>query len=243
MSWSELDRIEATYGSVAEYNRVMEEEYEYDDFGNMVPRKHWEPSEEEIERQQRELEEYNNLLDWLCGETDKDTEEFYQSLKEQEPKREDFGENGYNNYCNASYAYHEVKRDKVMEFIKNKYGLTFNEKVSQFHPEPGTFIISIDVTRSCHILHYSIRDLDYDTFARIFNDLYSLRVSPFFSVQCKDMEDDMMASHVSLGEIRRNYIAGHDGFPTIKELEQQYKEYKEKSTVSMNSIASMMSGE
>ena len=238
----ELERIEAAYGSVAEYNRVMAEEYEYDEYGNLVPREEYEPTEEELQKMHEEHVDFQNMLKYLNGEIDEDSQKLYAEIYSHEPKREDFDD--YNKYVYASYDFGDYKHDKVVEFVEAKYGVKFDVNNNVFKMDIDKFGIEISKSDYGRVYHPALVNMDYDLFSRIFRDLHYFRMSPTFFYQRLDGKGDLYASNVSLGEIRYSYISGQDKYPSMRDLLNEWEKYKNilKTANVMQSIAEKISG-
>ena len=127
---SELDRIERVYGSVAEYNRVMSEEYEYDEFGNLVPREYTEPSEEEIQENQKILDDYRKFIDFLSGDASACAKKVSLDMSKTEPVKSTYA--NYNDYVYACHDWGYKRRIDIMQAMSTEYDVYFEEDVDIF---------------------------------------------------------------------------------------------------------------
>ena len=238
----ELERIEAAYGSVAEYNRVMAEEYEYDEYGNLVPREEYEPTEEELQKMHEEHVDFQNMLKYLSGEIDEDSQKLYAEIYSHEPKREDF--NDYNDYVRAGYKFGDDKYDKVVEIVESKYGVKFDVNNKVFKMDIDKFGIEINHYDCGRVYHPAVINMNYDLFSRIFRDLHYFRMSPTFFYQRLDGKGDLYASNVSLGDIRYSYISGQGKYPSMQDLRNEWEKFKNimRTANVMQSIAEKISG-
>lgn len=238
----ELERIEAAYGSVAEYNRVMSEEYEYDDYGNLVPREEYEPTEEELQKMHEEHVDFQNMLKYLNGDIDEDSQKLYTEIYSHEPKREDFDD--YNEYVRAGYKFGDDKYYKVVEFVEAKYGVKFDVHNNVYRMGIDKFGIEISWSDCGRVYHPALVNMDYDLFSRIFRDLHYFRMSPTFFYQRLDGKGDLYASNVSLGDIRYSYISGQGKYPSMQDLLNEWEKYKNimRTANVMQGIADKISG-
>lgn len=194
-----LESIERNYGSVAEYNRVMEEEYEYDEEGNLVPRKYEEPSEEELKQQAKEQRFYNRKLKVLSGKPSDFAISLKKELDELAPKKEDYSGNDYYYACRdfSSHCTYEV-----IKGIKETYGVELSTEVSPYRLPKGEFAVCIEDRNASPVKHFSARGLSYEQFKAVFRDLRYLGENPTMFFGREGEYHTLILSNSSLGSLR-----------------------------------------
>ena len=201
----ELSRIEGTYGSVAEYNRVQEEEGNYN-----------EPSEEEIASYANKLETFDKKRKILNGEPSayaKMLNELWTEMK--------LSENA------DSYMWREyrsIKATNCVDRIGSYYEKPFSSDVNFFRTTPGTFAIRVEYEDLFGtILSTNVVDLDYESFKNIFRDLDYLNLRPTMSYRLENTADSVILTNIDLGTLRMNDLK-QLGFETEGGLEAEIQE-------------------
>lgn len=215
--YDELARIEANYGCVAEYNRVMEEEYEYDEYGRLVPREYEEPSDEELERQARDSRIYERKLQVLSGVPSEFAVNLKKELNKLAPVREDSNQNDYY-YAQREYASTSTLR--IIDEVEKYYGLKLSKETSPYRLPEGELAISIENVEFCQIFHYSVRGLSYEQFKALFTDLDYLRTYPTMFYGRKGDGNTLILSNSSLGALRYHDLVYY-GFETREGMDEE----------------------
>lgn len=214
-----LEAVERNYGSVAEYNRVMAEEYEYDEFGNLVPREYEEPTEEELEAEAKEHRLYERKLKVLSGTPS----EFAVALKKEldafAPEKGEYPSNS-NDYYYACREYSSKATLRIVDEINAHYGIELGRDVNPYRLPEGEFAISIDYHDFGRIYHYSVRGLSYEQFKAIFRDLHYLGKSPTMFLGRKGETNTLILSNSSLGSLRHADLV-HYGFETYADMDAE----------------------
>ena len=188
----DLSRIEATYGSVAEYNRVMYEENFMD--------QDYEPSEEEMIDSDIQMAIYNAKIEYLNGVPSEFVKDLKKEWDEKSPKEENFETNSQ--YINAGYDYSRDKKLDIIDKVSRFYNVEYSEDATRFY-SPGLkkFGISVEYIDIGHIKHKFIGGLDYDTFKNVFRDFHYSGLHPTMSLGLKP-DKPMILSNCSLGNLR-----------------------------------------
>lgn len=194
-----LESIERNYGSVAEYNRVMEEEYEYDEEGNLVPRQYEEPSEEELMQQAKEQRIYNRKLEVLSGKPSDFAVALKKEFDDNAPKKEDYSSNDYYYACRKYSSY---RTKTVVKKIKEVYGIDLSSDVSPYRLPKGEFAVCIEDRIECPVKHYAARELTYEQFKAVFRDLRYLGENPTMFFGREGEGKTLILSNSSLGSLR-----------------------------------------
>ena len=213
-----LEAVERNYGSVAEYNRVMAEEYEYDEFGNLVPRKYEEPTEEELAEEAKKHRIYERKLKVLSGTPSDFAVRLKKEIDELSPKKEDYPSNS-NKYYYACREYSRAAGQKIIEEVNAHYSIELSKDVSPYRLPAGKFAISIEHEEYGRIYHYSVRTDSYETFKDIFRDLEYLDERPtmFFG---REKSDTLILSNSSLGNLRYCDFVNY-GLETYEEMDAE----------------------
>ena len=197
-----LESIERNYGSVAEYNRVMTEEMEYDpELGRYVPIQRHEPSEEELEKEAREQRIYNRKIEALSGTPSEWAISLKKELKEIEPHREDYDPQT-NDYYYACRGFSSHRTYAVLKGIKKAYGIILSKDVSPYRLNEGEFGVLIEDRNECPVVFYAARGLDYEQFKAVFRDLRYLDKNPTMFFGRKGEHKTLILSNSSLGSLR-----------------------------------------
>lgn len=156
----DLSRIEGSYGSVAEYNRVREEEAN-ERWWNSLPKSQQNWYEIESEYQSKM---YDEITEKLSIPATDHAKEVVADFKEKA------GELNWRNY-NDERKGNKMKHE-AMQNIADTYGLKFNDKVPEVGQ--GQFYITYDYIEGGQY-HYKFSDpMDKDTFMNAYSDLYAL---------------------------------------------------------------------
>ena len=136
--YDELASIERNFGCIAEYNRVMVEEYEYDETGRLVPRKEYEPTEEEEFKWCLDIHLYKLKKKLLTGERSEFVLNLRKEWKEKEPED------------HSSYKHSEWYKEMTLDIINKlceHYGVKATEEYNDFYRVPyKKFAISVEYT-------------------------------------------------------------------------------------------------
>lgn len=179
MGYDELARIERVYGSVAEYNRCQMEEQEQ-----------YEPTEEEIEESEREMEAYYAEIERLNGTPSNFIRKLVAEWDAKEPANDDY-------YAVMKWG-KERKLDIVAK-VAEHYGVTVDEEWATFYRVPeNRFAIAVEYKDFCYIKSKHIGNLTLEQFKDIFRDLYYAKLYPTMS------HNGRYVSNCSLGNILRN---------------------------------------
>lgn len=182
----ELARIESIYGCVAEYNRCMWEEENYR-----------EPTDEEIEENERQMAKYYAEIERLNGEASGFVKELIAKWAKSQPQYEEWNSAAY--YATSRWA-KESGLDIVAK-IADYYGVKVDEEHTTFYRVPeGKFAIKVEYNDGCYIKSLNIGNLDLPTFKKVFRDLHEAGLRPTMS------HNGQYVSNVSLGHLLRNYI-------------------------------------
>ena len=185
--YDDLARIEASYGCVAEYNRVKwEEEAEC-----------YEPTEEEIAESERQMAEYYAEIKRLNGEPS----EFIKALV----KEWDSSKPQYDEWNSAAYYktrdWSKVRTLDIVKKVCEYYGVEVDEEYATFYRVPeNKYAVSIEYTDGCYIKHKHIGNLSLEQFKDVFRDLHYAKLRPTMAHKRN------YVSNVSLGHLLRNYI-------------------------------------
>jgi len=247
--YDELASIERNYGSVAEYNRVREEERQEREW-NALPESAKQSIEEQArarrDRFKKEVEalsiEPSDLVKSIKAEYDAESEELLRKKKS--------GELSYNEYVNAGYKHSDELIATAIPKIEELYGIKF-EKGSQFgKSDPGKFSVSFEKSEFSQIFNYTASNLDKEQFMHIYTDMRELVGYKAFPCYRDDKEhkpdiwghvnDKHYVSGLSLGELRKSYFDGwgvpnDDAHQIIENLDKPSK-----SDVAKAKLASAM---
>lgn len=183
----ELSRIESIYGCVAEYNRCMAER-DYEEY---------EPSEAEIEENERRMAEYYAEIERLNGEPSEFVKPLVAEWKATEPQYDEWNSAAY-------YAISRWAKERCLDIVAkvaDYYGVKANEEWASFYEVPeGKFAIKVEYHDGCYIKSLNIGNLDLTTFKDVFRDLHEAELRPTMS------HNGQYVSNVSLGHLLRNYI-------------------------------------
>lgn len=183
----ELARIESTYGCVAEYNRVKWEE----------EREEYEPSEAEIEENERQMAKYYAEIDRLNGEASDFVKELMAEWEPTKPQYEEWNSAAY--YATSRWA--KERCLDIVEKVVDHYGIEADEEWESFYRVPeGKFAIKVEYNDSCYIKSLNIGNLSLEQFKLVFRDLHEAGLHPTMS------HNGNFVSNVSLGHLLRNYI-------------------------------------
>ena len=182
----ELERIESIYGCVAEYNRCRwERENEY------------EPTEEEIAENERQMAEYYAEIQRLNGKESMYVHNLVAKWEMSKPKYDEWNLEAYYRVRDWSKA----RCLDIVEKIAEYYGVEVDEEWATFYRTPeGKFAISVEYCDGCYLKNKHIGNLDLETFKNVFRDLHYAKLSPTMSYNRN------YVSNVSLGHLLRNYI-------------------------------------
>ena len=199
----DLDRIEAIYGCVAEYNRVREEEA--DDYR--------EPTDEEIKEAEAAHLAYEEKLRILSGKPSP----LAISLKsEWEARRPQEAEVWNMTEVLKWQKYSRERLFAVTAALCKHHGISHDEKMTLRNTEQGTFSISVEYHEAPYIKKWAVSDLDYEKFKALFRDLYYLGLSP--TMCYRDMNgENRIVSNSSLGSLRANYLKWYGLEKSIEE--------------------------
>jgi hypothetical protein len=204
--YDELAYTERIYGSVAEYNRVMREEMEYDpELGTYVPRKEEEPSEEELAASAKESRLYNRKLKALDGIPSEFAIRLKKEFEEMAPKKEEYADQ--NAYYYACRDFSSNRTLTVVREFEHEYGAVLSRDISPYNLPEGEFAISIEHHDHGSIYHYSVRNLSYEDFKTLFRDLEYLGESPTMFYGRKGERNTLILSNSSLGDLRYNDLS------------------------------------
>lgn len=218
--YDSLTAIERNYGSVAEYNRIMSEEMEYDpETGTYIPRKYEEPTEEELEREAKEQRINNRKIEALSGTPSAWAISLKKELDELAPKEEDYASNK-NDYYYAYRGYSSHRTYEIVKGIKEEYGIDLSKDVSPYRLDKGEFGIEIEDRNQCPVVHYAARNLSYEQFKAIFRDLRFLDKSPTMFFGREGEYRTLILSNSSLGSLRY-YDLWHYGLETIEAMDKE----------------------
>jgi hypothetical protein len=230
----DLSRIEGSYGSVAEYNRVKEEEAN-ERWWNSLPKSQQNWYEIESEYQSRMHDEITEKLSIPATDHAKEVVADF---------KEKAGELNWRNY-NDERKGNKMKHE-AMQNIADTYGLKFNDAVPEVGQ--GQFYITYDYIEGGQY-HYKFSDpMDKDTFMNAYSDLYALDKG--MTVRYRDIsgrepdrwgvEQDMhYISNSSLASIRstdfRHWgVEDPEGDRIIKDTKAKYKEIVDKAKSDFN---------
>lgn len=193
----DLSRIEETYGSVAEYNRVMFEEegaYREPDY------------DEKIERDNM-MAVYNAKIEYLDGIPS----DFIVTLKtewdEKAPKWNKYPDR--NSYISAGYVYSHDKTLDIIDKVCKEYSVSADDEWATFYrPGVSMFGISVEYYDYGRVYHKHIGNLNYETFKNIFRDLHYAGLAPTMSYE-KVPNKPLIVSNCSLGNLRISYLKSY----------------------------------
>ncbi len=216
--YDDLNRIEAAYGSVAEYNRSREEDLiDYRD-----------PTDEEIAKAERDMDIYYEKIHLLNGEPSEFIKEFCEEWKQKEPKASDFDDRFGMGYIYAIRDFSRERTFALMKELRKEYGCEYSINGTDgknFYRIPNeTFAISVEYSddKSGQIKAIAITDLDYETFKNIFRDLYYARCYPVMNF-CDKNGKNVIVSNCSLGNIRMTDLK-YCGLETEESLNKELEE-------------------
>ncbi len=213
-----LEAIERNYGSVAEYQRVMYEEMEFDcEQGCYVPRKQYEPSEEELAREAKEQRLQNRKVEALCGTPSNWAINLKKELDRLAPAKEDY-DSQTNDYYFACRQFSSKRTHLVVDGIKKEYGIILSKEVSPYNLPEGEFGVQIEDRNDSPVAHYSARGLTYEQFKTVFRDLRYLDKNPTMFFGRKGEHNTLILSNSSLGSLRY-YDLWHYDLETVKAMD------------------------
>ena len=206
--YDELDRIEANWGCLAEYNRVMAEEMEYDP---MIGRYEWaaepqEPTGEEEYKRERDYHIYKSKINSLNGKPSEFAVELENSWDRKKPQRPtgDLSIWEYNQWVNDGY---EWAHDKVLDITRKlceHYGVICSADIKDFYRDTeeyvGKFAIEVEYVEFGRILGKYMCGLDYETFKNLFRDLRNCGCNPTMRY-CSSINHSKILCNISLGEL------------------------------------------
>lgn len=189
--YDELARIESIYGSVAEYNRCMEEEMQEE----------YTPTLEEYEEQHIDLEVYHKKIEYLSGAPSDFVVKLKADWDERAPKEDQYPK-GSNQFIYDSHDFYTEMVKDIMHKLCEHYNVTPDDKGDTFYnPEVGKLAISVDYSDSVYIKHLNVGNLDYETFKDIFRDMYYAHLYPSMSLGLEN-RNHLILSNCSLGNLR-----------------------------------------
>ena len=205
--YDELARVEANFGSVAEYNRVMSEEMEYNP---LTGRYEWikpqEPTEEEEYREERDLYIYNAKKSALSGKPSEFAVELNNSWDGKKPQRPDvdLSSREYNKWF---YDVKDWAHDKKLDIVSKLcefHGAECSGDGKDFYSDTkecvGTFAIKVEYVEFGRILGKFICGLNYETFKKLFRDLWNCECHPTMRY-CSSVGHAKILCNTSLGEL------------------------------------------
>ena len=181
--YDELARVEANWGSVAEYNRVMSEEMEYNP---LTGRYEWikpqEPTEEEEYKEERDYYIYNAKKSALNGTPSEFAVELNNSWDRKEPHEPDIKSAEYNKWF---YDVRDWAHDKTLDIVSKLceyYGVECSDDSEHFYSKTeadvGKFAIEVEYIEFGRILGKFMCGLNYETFKNLFRDLCECGCNP-----------------------------------------------------------------
>lgn len=203
----ELNRIERVYGSVAEYQRCMDEQEER------------ELTDEELEELEAERQAINDEITALSGTPSQVVLELLDWKASLEPKKESYTE--YNDYVLAEHTFGRQFTARIIDRIEEVYGVKFSTENNVYKDiEKDKFGITIEQHLHSQIYHPAIININYDLFKRIYRDLCYLQRWPNWFY----MSDNGLkyGKRSNLGEVRL-FDMKSLGLETDKSLEQDIK--------------------
>ena len=163
----ELERIESIYGCVAEYNRCRwERENEY------------EPTEEEIAENERQMAEYHAEIQRLNGKESMYIHNLVAKWEMSKPKYDEWN-------SEACHRVRDWSKARCLDIV---------EKIAEYYG------VGVEYCDGCYLKNKHIGNLDLETFKNVFRDLHYAKLSPTMSYNRN------YVSNVSLGHLLRNYI-------------------------------------
>lgn len=204
----DLTRIERIYGSVAEYNRVMEEE----------EGEYYEPSEEELLELAADQEVYNEKIRILNGAPSEPAV----SLKKQWDAKKPAKTKEWN--MTEVYKWQAYSKERLFAVTKalcTHYGVDYQEDMSFYRIEADSFAIELEYTDSPYIKSWDINGLSYEAFKNLFRDFHYLGLSPVMNY-CDKNGKNHIISNSSLGGLRISDLRRY-GFETEESLEDEYQ--------------------
>lgn len=204
--YDELDKIEANWGCLAEYNRVMAEEMEYDP---MTGRYEWaaepqEPTEEEQYREERDYYIYKAKKNALNGKPSELAVELNNSWDEKKPHEPDRKSAEYNKWF---YDVRDWAHDKTLDIVSKLceyYGVECSDDSWNFYSKTeadvGEFAIEVEYSEFSSIHGKYMCGLDYETFKNLFRDLRNCGCDPTMRY-CSSVCYAKILCNISLGEL------------------------------------------
>ena len=215
-----LESVERNFGSVAEYNRVMEEEYEWDpEVGTYVKRQYIEPTEEELAKEAKEHRIHERKIEVLSGTPSDFAVKLKKELDAIAPKRESYP-SGSNEYYYDCRKYSSESTLRIVDEVNAHYGIDLSRDVSPYRLSEGEFAVSIEYHDYGRIYHYSVRDLTYGQFKAIFRDLKYLGKNPTMFLGREGEYNTLILSNSSLGSLRY-YDFVHYGYETYADMDAE----------------------
>lgn len=249
----DLNRIESTYGSVADYNRVREEAENKEFWDNLDP----ETQDRLLSEQKAKQDQYNREVEALEIEPSSLavnlTRQFVENKAKINMKRES-SIMTYNEYVYESKHSYDKFLENAIPQIEESYGIKF-EKGSQFgESDPGKFSVSFEKERFGTVIHYAASNLDKEQFMQVYTDLREIVGYKAFPTYRDDKEhmpdifgkvsDKHFATGLTIGELRRNYfdrwgVPNDDTHEILRNLEQSV-EQPTKADIAKSKLASAM---
>ena len=194
--YDELARIESIYGSVAEYNRCMEEEQQ----------EKYTPTQEEQDELWMSQEVYYKKIECLSGIPSDFIVQLRAEIVKNAPKEEDYIDksNPYwqNSYIYARNDYYSEATKEIVKKVCEHYNVTADTEWETFYsPQTGKLAISVEYSEHSLIKHTHIGNLDYEAFKDIYRDLYYAGLYPSVSLG-REEKRPIIISNSSLGNLR-----------------------------------------
>ena len=228
--YDELARVEANWGSVAEYNRVMSEEMEYNPLtGRYEWAKPQEPTEEEEYREERDYYIHNAKKSALNGKPSEFAVELNNSWDRKEPQRPDvdLSSREYNKWFYDVRDWAHDKRLDIFSKLCKYYGVECTDNGKDFYRKTeeyvGKFAIEVEYVEHGNILGKYIVCLDYEMFKNLFRDLWFCGCNPTMRY-CSSIEHSKILSNSSLGGLIM-YDLKWLGVETEESINATLKEY------------------
>lgn len=202
-----LARVEANWGSVAEYNRVMAEEMEYNPLtGRYEWAKPQEPTEDELYKEERDFYIHNAKIHALNGTPSGfavELKNMWDGKKPQDPTW-DMGIQKYNQLFRDGRKWSHDKRLDVIAKLCEYYGVEYTDDGRDFYRKSeeyiGEFAIEVEYVEFGNILGKYICSLDYDTFKKLFRDLWYCECNPTMKYY-NSIDYSKILSNSSLGSL------------------------------------------
>ena len=187
---NELAYIESIYGSVAEYQRVMQEESQEVS----------ETTEEELLKTRIDQEVYHKKIELLNGEPSSVIKFKKIEYDEKKPVQQGSSYSASDYYANVDWS-NECLAD-VLVLLVTLYNVSVSDDSDVFYKTPvETFAISVEYQKHSQIFHKMIGSLNYNTFKDVFRALHYLGFHP--TMLYRETEDhSVILSNCSLGELR-----------------------------------------